>query len=447
MCHMVIRNRIRVFFKNVFVRDTISLTGVFALGKGIGLFIPFFIALWFGTGGKLDAFFFAYGLVLFFSALITSTISSMIVPSIIELETEKKEVGRFLGSLFIWSTIGFTGIALLSLFLLGPVLSAITKFQDTHRALVTMFCTEMLPLVLLLIYSSILDGFFNARKKYIVPGLLSGVRSVIVIVFIFLLKDRIGVHAVSFGYCMGEALRFALLLVYLKSAKLLKFRFSFKIDERWHLFLKLSLFQTIAMIVSSINPIVDRSIASWLGEGAISVLYYADRLNIVFNILLSGGVIVVLLSHLSSVYNTGALSDFRTEVIRAARGVGILTLVIEIALILCASLVVKVALDRGAFEKAFLGPVEITFICYMAGFVFNMTANVFARAHLVMKNTKTILINSIIVCILNVLLDLLLIRCLGIAGIALSTSIANGVAAVYLILMFRKEMTMRGVGK
>jgi len=47
------------------VRDTITTTSWATLGRAAGFMVPFFVAAWFGSDSRTDAFFFSYGVILF----------------------------------------------------------------------------------------------------------------------------------------------------------------------------------------------------------------------------------------------------------------------------------------------------------------------------------------------------------------------------------------------
>ena len=88
------RNRIRSY---PFLWDTITTTLLSTIGNGVGLLIPFFIALWFGVTSDTDAFFFSYGLILFFSLTVAPVVESVIVPYIAEARGIESDVAAFVG--------------------------------------------------------------------------------------------------------------------------------------------------------------------------------------------------------------------------------------------------------------------------------------------------------------------------------------------------------------
>lgn len=97
------------FLSRPLVRDTVTTTFFSTIGKAVGFLVPFFIAAWFGVTGETDAFFFAYGLILFFSMIFAPTVEGVIVPYIAEAKSQSKDVGKFVGRILGVSGLGRGG--------------------------------------------------------------------------------------------------------------------------------------------------------------------------------------------------------------------------------------------------------------------------------------------------------------------------------------------------
>ena len=108
------------------VWDTITTTGWSTVGKGMGFLVPFFVAAWFGVTAETDAFFFAYGLILFFSMTFAPVVESIIVPYIAEARSNNEDVGKFVGRI-----LGISGIGLLAL--VGIVLFCLLYTSPSPR--------------------------------------------------------------------------------------------------------------------------------------------------------------------------------------------------------------------------------------------------------------------------------------------------------------------------
>jgi len=140
------------------VRDTITTTFFSTAGKSVAFLVPFFIAAWFGVSSETDAFFFAYGLILFLSGIFAPVVESVIVPYIAEIREKGEDVGRFVGTIICISGVGLTALAGVTLLIIKPVLSVVTHFDGQNLNLVFWLFVETAPLIVLLIWTSVLAG-------------------------------------------------------------------------------------------------------------------------------------------------------------------------------------------------------------------------------------------------------------------------------------------------
>ena len=85
-------------------KDLIKTSLLAALGRASGFLIPFIIAAAFGTGGETDAFFLAYGFILFAVLVVGGLFETLIVPSVTEARNNGRDVGLLVGAIITRST-------------------------------------------------------------------------------------------------------------------------------------------------------------------------------------------------------------------------------------------------------------------------------------------------------------------------------------------------------
>ena len=294
--------RISSLYKRPLVRDTIKTTIWSTLGKAAGFLIPFFIAAWFGVSSETDAFFFAYGLILFLSGIFAPVVESVIVPYIAEARTNNEDVGKFVGGILGVSGVGLLVLAGLFILVTKPVLSVITRFDGQTLGLVHRLLIETAPLIIFLTWTSVLAGTLNTYKKFAFPAISPAFRAAFNLTIIFAFKDAYGVHSIALGYVVGELARLIILFIVIKKLNLFKLCLSFRVGAKLGRFFKTASYQIIGMVAMGLAPFIDKIMASWLGEGSISVLHYADRLYMIPVTFLATGLMVVLLSHWSQRY-------------------------------------------------------------------------------------------------------------------------------------------------
>lgn len=442
------------------MKDTVVTTGLSILGKGVGFAIPFFVAAWFGVGSHTDAFFFAYGLVLLLAGVFFPVVEAVIVPFITEIKSQNEsEVKRFVGTTLVMSIAGLAVLGALFFLISKPLLAVVSDFSQDSLDLISRLLLETSPLLLLLVGTSLLSGVLNAYRLFALPAISPAVRAAVALAVIFALKDRTGVHSIALGYVLGELIRFIALFIYAAKKNIAPTIARIKLDGRVFEFFGIASYQVAGMAIIAFNPVVDKTMASWLAPGSVSILEYSDRLYEIPITLITRGLFVVLLSHWSIYFYQGLKSgpgrssdlkadselkrssDFRRNVVGTARIVGIGAVVLSALLILLREQLAGLVYGHGEFDKEHLTAVSAVWGIYLIGLGPTMFGRVFGRAHLVMKNTKILMLSGIMNFMLKIALNLVLIRPLGLYGLALSTTITYSAVALALMIAFLRSVS------
>jgi putative peptidoglycan lipid II flippase len=104
---------------------------------------------------------------------------------------------------------------------------------------------------------------------------------------------------------------------------------------------------------------------------------------------------------------------------------------------------VKLLLQRGAFQAESTTVVSAIFIAYMISFPFSQISALLSKLFLAAKKTKKLLFISILSISLNFLFNYLLIVPFKTAGLALSTSLITIISFIILFVLTRKEFQIR----
>ncbi len=427
---------LRRAFGSALVRDIATTSTWNALGKVVGFFIPFFVAAWYGVTPRTDAFFFSYGLALFLCGIFEPVVRSFVVPFVAETRAQEAESPeRFLAALAVGMTAVMVAVIAVSLVLAGFLLPLVTDFEGPVLHLAYVLLLELSPLVLLIMWTGLLSGTLNAYKKFAFPAVSPAFRAVIAIAVIFALRDRLGVHAVAAGYVAGEAFRVLALSFLLCRVTPLRFKaadFAPRLTPKIRRFLGAGIYQMVALTAIGLNPVVDRTMASWLPEGSVSVLYYADRLYVIPTTLFLTGVMVVVLSHWSDDYYREGAARLRANVRSAVRIGAVLASFVAVVLMLLSGPLTRLAFGRGEFPEAGLPHVARVWVLLLAGLLPHCLATLYARGTLTLKDTRTLMKCGVFKNGLNITLNYILMLRMGVAGIALSTTLTHLCGMVYL---------------
>ena len=192
--------------------------------------------------------------------------------------------------------------------------------------------------------------------------------------------------------------------------------------------------------VFQLNILVDTILASLVGIGAVSFLYYADRI-----IQLPLGVIGVSLSTvlIASLSRPQLLSNNKEISIQLEKAIKIslfFSIPSMLVLIHFSDFIIKGLFERGSFDLNSTKSTAFALQLYSIGLPFIMILKCIQSVFIALGKMKKILIISILQLLLNIVFSIWLMKELKHGGIALATSLSTIIAFVlYLILIIREK--------
>lgn len=184
--------------------------------------------------------------------------------------------------------------------------------------------------------------------------------------------------------------------------------------------------------VMQLNVFLNMVLASLLPTGAVSYLYYADRLNQmplgIIGIAIGTALLPVLSRHVAS----GDAAAVRSHVSRALEYALLLGLPAATALAVAGRPIIAVLFERGAFGPAESAATAQALAAYAAGIPAAVLVKVLSAAFFARHDTATPVRAAVAMTVANVGLALAMIPALGHVGIALATGIAAWLNAAWL---------------
>ena len=188
----------------------------------------------------------------------------------------------------------------------------------------------------------------------------------------------------------------------------------------------------LAAGATQINIVVGSQLASLLSAGAISHLYYADRIYQLPLGVIGVGLGVALLPQLSREAQAGNEVAAKASLARAVEIALWLTLPATAAALAMPELLVKALFERGAFTNADTLATAAALTAYAAGLPAFVLAKTLAPAFFARADTKTPARAAGFSVVLNIALGLSLMWSLGHIGLALATTLAAWAQAIWL---------------
>ena len=183
--------------------------------------------------------------------------------------------------------------------------------------------------------------------------------------------------------------------------------------------------------ITQINLFIGTMIAS-LAEGAVSYLYYADRINQLPLGIVGIAIGVVLLPELSQKLNGGDVRAAMTSHNRSLEFALLLTLPAAAALCVVPGPIIQVLFERGAFHAGDTSAVAMALAAFAVGLPASVLIRVFLPGFFAREDTRTPMIFAGISASVNIVGSLSLFFVLGHVGIAIATSLAAWTNAILL---------------
>jgi len=185
--------------------------------------------------------------------------------------------------------------------------------------------------------------------------------------------------------------------------------------------------------------VVDKAMASLLGEDSITAMDYALKIH---NTLLTTLILpMAVVSNVSfaDFFSRKDMKGFREEIGKLSTWTMLLTLPVTAALIVLSTPLISVLFQRGAFsavDSRLVGGVLAFYAPWFLGF---SISTILTRAFYAMQHSITPVLLELWGMVVNVLLNVILMPSMGVRGLALGTSIASLLKTMLMLYFLRKR--------
>lgn len=400
------------------------------------------VAKYFGVSERLDAFLIAYLLPLFAINVVAASLNYAFIPVIASVQHERgrQEVQRLFSNIIVVS-LGLLVASSVLLWIAFPVISRVIApgFSSPQLELTKSLFAVVLPALPLAGLTTILGAVLNAEKKFAlaaVTPIATPVLTGILIVFL----PRLGIYALAVGPPAGAAVELAILAAALR-------RRGFAIMPRWWGWsddTKAVLRQYVPMVAGAIfmsgTGAVDQAIATLLGEGSVAALNYANK---IVTLLLSIGSVAVgtaVMPHFSDLVAKRRWIDVRGTLNSLLKLILGFSIPLAIAFAVASTPLVRVLFQRGSFRGSDTVLVAHVQRYYLLQVPFYVGGILVVRLLSALRANEVLMTAAALNLCLNFVLDLILIRHLGTAGIALASAIVQAFSFLFCLLHCERRL-------
>ena len=438
--------------KNHEIVRNLSVVSFFTLiSRILGLLRDVCIAYFFGAGMATDAFFVAFRIPNLFRRLFgEGGISASFIPVYSDNLAKKSNADSedlfktvFTALFFILFFLSLAGF-LFSFFFVAVTAPGFLN-KPLELRLAVLLTKIMFPYIFMIGLAAFLSGVLNVHGSYAPGAIYPIILNVLFIISAVFLRPFFhpGIFALAVGVMLGGGLQLLSQIYYIKKKKIsLGFKFNFRNSDVKSVF-KLLTPSLIGMAVIQLNLVFDTLLASFLPAGSISFLYYGDRL---YQFPLGVFAIAMQTAIFPTLSASFAKNDVR-EVDGAFNFASSLMFFIiipsSVGLILLKGSLVKLIYMHGIFNAADAQKTAGVLLFFTAGLWASALLKTVVPVFYSMKDTKTPVNAAIISLIINIIFAVLLMRFMGVYGLALASSIS--LIFNYLFLL-RKLHLKKGIG-
>ncbi len=417
-----------------------SFTG---LSRVLGFVRDILIAAVLGTGAVADAFFVAFRLPNLFRRLFAEgAFNSAFVPLFAkrmesEGEGEARAFAEEVLAMLLFALLLMTAVAMFIMPLLITIFAPGFAANEEKFDLTVLLTRITFPYLMCMSLVALLSGILNTLRRFSAAAFAPVILN-LVLCAVMAAAAYLGLgNTPEAGIVLAWGVAFAgfLQLVFLalmsrRSGMDLGFRRP-RLTPGVKRMVVLGIPGLIAGGVTQINITVGTIIAS-LQEGAVSFLYYADRIYQLPLGIVGVAIGVVLLPDISRRLGAGDIKAVHNSQNRSIEFALLLTLPAAVALAVIAEPIIRVLFERGAFSAEDTRATAAALAAYAWGLPAFVLIKVFSPGFFAREDTKTPMYYAAAGMVVNVAGSLALFFWLGHVGIAVATSIAGWVNALLL---------------
>jgi putative peptidoglycan lipid II flippase len=399
------------------------------------------VAHQFGTGDALDAFLIAFLLPSFAINVVAGSFNAALVPTFIQVrEHEGREAAqRLFSSVMVWSTallIAVSALLALTASYILPILGS--GFSQEKLELTRLLFFVLLPALTVSGLATIWAAILNANERFALAA-MAPMMTPVVTVFALLVMGKVwGIYSLAVGTVCGFVLEAGLLSWGLR-------RHGFSIIPHWHGIdpaMKQVINQYAPMIAGAFlmgsTTLVNQSMVAMLGPGSVSALSYGNKVVALMLGLGSMPLSTAVLPHFSRMAAIGDWRGVRHTLKTYTRLVLLVAIPLTLLLVYFSEPLVGLLFERGAFTAAdthLVGRVQAFYLLQVPFYVLGI---MFVRLISSLKANRILMWGTIISVFVNITLNYLFMKWLGVSGIALSTAMVYIVSYCYLLYMTRR---------
>ena len=350
-------------------------------------------------------------------------------------ETEAENfTSNLINTLMVYGAIAFLIIIIFA----GPISKLFSpKLTGETLELAKGFTRIMAISIFTFLYSSVIRGYLNAKGNFIDPAIPGIIINIFVIVSTILTGIFKNSYILIIGTLIGYIIQFVRFpfvshKVGYKYKKIIDFR-----DP----YIKYMFTIMIPIIISSaankIAILIDKSMASaYLGIDSVAKIFYTENMLDFIVEVFTINIATITLPQIAKLANTGNIDQMKEKVSSS--------LILTMAVIIPATLgmmalstpIIRLIYERNAFSPADTSIVASLLVSYGPYIIFISVLKIISNAFYAIGDSRSPLLIILFQQVVNVILNIVLVKKYSIDGIALATSISTIIGSIFMMIAY-----------
>lgn len=430
-------------------KATIGLMFITIISKILGFFKEMVLVSSYGASMITDSYITAMNIPIAIFSTIGVALATTFIPLFYEVSNnDGDEVAlNFANNVFNIVIILSIILSVLSFAFAEPLVKLFAmKFEGEKLRLAIEFTKIMIFGMVFIGLTNVTKSWLNIKGNFKTPGMSILPYNIVIIISIIFSIGR-DEKILAIGTLLAMISQFVFQYPASKKSGF-KYKFYINIKDKYIKKMIILIFPVfIGVGVNQLNTVIDRSLASTLGDGIITVLSSANRLNIFIQAIFIATIVSVIYPTLSKLAIKENKEEFYDGIRKSMNTVTILIIPISVGAIILAEPVVRVVFERGKFDSNATALTSSALIAYSIGMIGFALRDVLNKVFYSIKDTRSPMINGALSMLINIILNIILMKNLGHIGLALATSISSIICIILMFNSLKKKIPYFGQDK
>ncbi len=426
------------------IKKSILVMVFIIFGKVLALVRDSLIAAKFGANYTTDIYNFALGIV-----YLLTTISYGLTTTFIPIHTEHLQKStKKIRDKFINNVINVSSIVTIILTIVLIIFAKYIIYMFGHgfvsnpRVFQMSIETTRIMLLSLIFVSlqSVVTGALQCHNEFYEPAAMALVSNVVYIIYLVFLTAKFGIKGFAVATVIGFFMQF---IINVPKYKKLGYKYerytNFKDKEMLNMF-KLMIPVIISTSLIQLNVFVNRSFATNIFSGAVTVLDYANKINTLAYEVFAIGIAMIVYPTMSELAAKEDKTEYKIAVKKAINIIILIMVPAAVAIGVLRQPLINVIFKRGAFTSEAAKLTSSALLFYCPAMIFYGIRDILNKAFYSIKDTKTPMINSFIGILINIVINIFIVKYMKVSGLTLATTVSSIIVTVIMLRDLNKKI-------